>query len=268
VHIPCGAERHPLTWRAGALHLEAHPDPEAEAVLAALGGTPPACLGFAALWRDAAADGGFIADWAGTERVDRLLQWRRETALGRLAREGVQDFLHGVPRARAERMGEALVRLSLPLQDRAALAVARRVVAGGPGAEPQLAGWLAEAVRLRARSAFVRSLSAYAEWCRPAALVPLQVQVAWAGGAPEVEGRLAGRASAVVLRLPLSWLAEVWGRGLPLVDGHFAVAVTSGPGGDEVGATATVVRWEADGPGLRARLAAVAVSPPADPAGG
>ncbi len=250
--VRCGDEVHTVRWVSGAVVFDAHPDPDAEAVLAALGGTPPECLAYARLWRDAVDDGGFLADWSEVERVDRLTQWRRETALQRLQREGVQDFLHGLPRARAERMGDALVRLPHGLQDRAALAVARRVIAAGAGTDPLLAGWLTTAIRLRARSAFVRSLAAHAPWCRPAALVPLALGVSWAAEArPAISGRLAGRSSSVELALSLGWLAEVWGRGLAVSNGRFVAGVDQRGDGSLVG---QIVRWQPDGDGVRAVL--------------
>jgi len=43
--VPCGDGRHPVRWADGALSLPAHPDPEAEAVLA---GQPPSAELFAA----------------------------------------------------------------------------------------------------------------------------------------------------------------------------------------------------------------------------
>ena len=36
--VPCGPGRHVVRWEAGAFRLPEHPDPEAELVLAALGG--------------------------------------------------------------------------------------------------------------------------------------------------------------------------------------------------------------------------------------
>src|SRR5437763_890004 len=48
VEIPCGSGRHVVRWEAGVLRLDSHPDPEAELVLAALGGEKARCVEVAA----------------------------------------------------------------------------------------------------------------------------------------------------------------------------------------------------------------------------
>ena len=48
--IPCGQGRHVVRWEAGALRLASHADPEAELVLAALGGEKPRCVDIAEAW--------------------------------------------------------------------------------------------------------------------------------------------------------------------------------------------------------------------------
>ena len=48
--VPCGDGTHPVRWADGTLSLPAHPDPEGEAVLAALGGEKAACLEVAQAW--------------------------------------------------------------------------------------------------------------------------------------------------------------------------------------------------------------------------
>ena len=57
--MPCGDGSHPVRWADGALSLPAHPDPEAEAVLAALGGDQAPCLEVAQAWHRHRSD----LDW-------------------------------------------------------------------------------------------------------------------------------------------------------------------------------------------------------------
>jgi hypothetical protein len=54
--VPCGAGTHPVRWEAGRLVLPAHPDAEAELVLAALGGDKPRCVEVAETWDRRADD--------------------------------------------------------------------------------------------------------------------------------------------------------------------------------------------------------------------
>ena len=54
--IPCGSGRHVVRWEAGALRLDSHADPEAELVLAALGGEKARCVEVAEAWSRHAAD--------------------------------------------------------------------------------------------------------------------------------------------------------------------------------------------------------------------
>jgi hypothetical protein len=54
--VPCGTGTHVVRWEAGRLALLAHPDREAEVVLAALGGARPRCVAIAETWARHAAD--------------------------------------------------------------------------------------------------------------------------------------------------------------------------------------------------------------------
>ena len=54
--MPCGPGRHVVRWEAGALRLDSHADPEAELVLAALGGEKARCVEVAEAWARHAAD--------------------------------------------------------------------------------------------------------------------------------------------------------------------------------------------------------------------
>jgi hypothetical protein len=54
--IPCSQGRHPVRWAGGRLVLPAHPDAEAELVLAALGGEKAVCTELAGVWARHADD--------------------------------------------------------------------------------------------------------------------------------------------------------------------------------------------------------------------
>jgi hypothetical protein len=59
--VPCGQGRHVVRWEAGALRLPAHPDAEAELVLAALGGEKARCVEVAQAWQRHADDLSVLA---------------------------------------------------------------------------------------------------------------------------------------------------------------------------------------------------------------
>jgi len=54
--VPCGQGRHSVRWEAGELRLPSHADPEAELVLAALGGDKARCVEIAEAWQRHTAD--------------------------------------------------------------------------------------------------------------------------------------------------------------------------------------------------------------------
>lgn len=59
--VPCGQGRHVVRWEAGSLRLDAHTDPEAELVLAALGGEKARCIELAETWGRHTADLSVLA---------------------------------------------------------------------------------------------------------------------------------------------------------------------------------------------------------------
>ena len=54
--VPCGQGRHTVRWEAGEFRLPGHADPEAELVLAALGGEKARCVEIAEAWGRHVAD--------------------------------------------------------------------------------------------------------------------------------------------------------------------------------------------------------------------
>lgn len=229
----CDGREHRLVWRRGALVAADHEDLDAERAVVALGGVAPACVTVADLWEAAAADGGFIEEWSNYLHADSRRLWWLKTALERMRSEGVQDFLYDLPSPRARVMVEATLALPHPLLDRAA---AHFVATSRP--DPRTSAHIARAIRLRARRAFVESLATTKSHVRSAALVPFTCHVA--PGGPSVRGALAGRHSFVDVSVDQSWLANVWGRGVAVLDGYFTLDVHETP--FEV--TARQLRWE------------------------
>jgi hypothetical protein len=225
--VRCDGALHRVRWHHGRIQLTDHPDPEADAVLAAFGGPQPACLELLTTWRSAVADGGFLTEWANEDGSDARRSGHLEAALHRLRREGVQDLLPALDPNRAERMGVVLTELSSDLLDRAALASARRLLRRRDLAEHDLTPWLIRAVRVRARSAFVRSLTRWRLHARPAALVPFHCQVGL-GVTPTATGVLAGRDSRCDVVLDARWLLDVWGPRRAVQGGDLVLA-TDGP---------------------------------------
>ncbi len=85
--VPCGDGTHPVRWADGQLSLPAHGDPEAEAVLAALGGEKAACLEVADAWHRHAADLAVLAVGPRAPDDDVGVSWEdvqefRENRLG------------------------------------------------------------------------------------------------------------------------------------------------------------------------------------------
>ena len=60
-HVPCSQGRHIVRWEGGALRLPSHADPEAELVLAALGGEKVRCVELAEAWGRHAGDLSVLA---------------------------------------------------------------------------------------------------------------------------------------------------------------------------------------------------------------
>jgi hypothetical protein len=261
VEVPCGAGRHTLRWEAGRLLTPAHPDPDGEAVLAALGGDEPECLRLRRAWESHAGDSRLLvlgSRHPGDElnlRLDDVLELRSVPAIPR-----------GGPYGRAARARFAIG--STPM---------RPASPGRPGGPPRLARWVpltagpASAAAVRPPwlddaqwEAHVELLSLLALDARlqrrlqahvAAHLLELPDRSARAALEAATIGRLrpvlerwrpAARARAAVGETPgvdpdglvtvrRDWLVAVWCRYLSLVDGFLVLDVhRSVPGRAEV----------------------------------
>ncbi len=219
-----GDGAHRLGWKEGRFTLAAHPDPEAERALGALGAPRCPCLDVLDAWEACHVSGAMLV--AGTRSdadpirppvalarslSEDLDRWRR--AAGALVRArvatrarvdvGLDHRLEIIERAAVRRLGFlVLLGLDPRLQHRLQASVAATLEAGG-------------------RSAALEVATA-------ARALPVLRSVGWTGSLPDI--RLGQVASIAGQRatLPPSWMASVWGRGLAdAVEGHLVVEVTA-----------------------------------------
>jgi hypothetical protein len=204
--IDCGGARHRLSVRDGELHTHDH-DAVGELALHALGGRLADCLIYVLVWRQSFAD-GFLSFWAAHESLDAL-------ARAHLRRQWIDNYWEGWP----SEPPPAVVLFEQQWQDALGAAVARHAVRAG---RPDRVAAVHRAVRVRLRTAFVKSLASVSAHRRPDALVPLTIAVE--PGPPAASGRLAQSGSSVELRVGAEWLWEVWAAGGAVVDGRLVLA--------------------------------------------
>jgi hypothetical protein len=248
--LPCGSGSHIVRWEAGQLTLPAHPDAEAELVLAALGGDKPACVAVAETWARHTADLGVLA--TGPRCVADQVS---------VSREEIEQQRTGLPPSLTQ--GNPVARLtatSKPGAPRSGGIGSAIASALAPGMAETLRRQqqrleLLELLALGAPLQFRLSGTVCAAWAaqdqtderasrRPELAAALTGRFApaaeeWLGIDPDAvtvtphEGpgwgavELAGHGEARRLRaaLPVGWLADVWACGLAVVAGHLVVAV-------------------------------------------
>jgi hypothetical protein len=240
--VPCGTQAHAVRWESGQIVLPAHPDAEAELVLAALGGDKPRCVEVAETWAGHASD------------LDVLMTGPRSLAdqvtVGWDDVEEHQANWFGLPAGRsknrpvkvATRAGLTtspgrLARLPENLLRRVQARIeVLHLLALGPAFQFRLAGTVAAAWtngpdatsrRPELTAALAgRVAPAIAEWLgiNPDLVSATLLEPrAPSWGGLEVTGSDADR--RVRVSLPVGWLASVWACGLAVVDGHLVVAV-------------------------------------------
>jgi hypothetical protein len=243
--IDCGTGRHVIRWQDGSLTLPAHPDTEAELVLATLGGEQATCVEVAGFWRRHASD------------LDAL------TLGPRFAADEVLITWDDVEAARDERFGPRTRARSVPMRrpsgarpgvnpsghtpvdasQAAARAQAERIAASqldllsllalGPALQMRLAATAAAGWRDRAVGAHQPVLTAaltgrFAPVARDWLGVDPGRVTAYPHEGPGWGGlELTGSGAGPSLRadLPVDWLARVWAAGLAVAGGHLVVAV-------------------------------------------
>ena len=244
--MPCGQGRHIVRWEAGTLRLPSHPDPEAELVLAALGGEKARCVELAEAWGRHAEDLSVLAIGPRGPADEIAVSWDDVDAAAQASAAGAD------PSARRDRWPMRLASPSIPtaaraqarqqqeMQDRERAARRRNdmlsLLALGYGFQVRLIGQVAQAHADRpdeatetVRPALVAAITARLapvaeEWL---GIDPDQVVVSLHRGPGWGSVELTGRGEQRRLRvsLPAGWLARVWAAGLALTGRHLVVAV-------------------------------------------
>lgn len=244
--VPCGRGRHPVRWEAGELRLLRHADPEAELVLAALGGDKARCFEIAEAWQRHTADLTVLSIGPRGPADEVTVSWDDVDAAGQVAQGGVSVLSYGAgPLASPPRaaMARASIRHQQHQQE-AGEASQRRLdmlslLALGTGFQIRLAGQVvaAHADRLDEPDELGRTIRSVltAALAGRVALVaeqwlgidPDQVEVSLYRGTGWGSVELTGRDEQRRLRvsLPAWWLARVWACGLALTGRHLVVAV-------------------------------------------
>ena len=251
--VPCGSGTHTVAWEAGSLRLPEHPDPEAELVLAALGGEKARCVDLAEAWDRHAADLSVLAigprdpadeidvSWddvaaaqagppGGALRHAPLASHGPTAAQGQVA---AGAWLTGAMRGRRQRVQEELESVRRRRTDMLSL------LALGYGFQARLAGQVAAAHAEAARdgpdeagrarpalaAAMTGRLAPVAE--RWIGIDPDQIVVSLHAGPGWGSVEMTGRGEQRRLRfaLPAWWLARVWACGLALTGRHLVVGV-------------------------------------------
>jgi len=244
--VPCGRGRHSVRWEAGELRLPSHADPEAELVLAALGGDKARCVEIAEAWQRHTADLTVLGIGPRSPADEVTVSWDDVDAAGQAARSGASVLGYGAgPLASPPRaaMARASIRYQ-QYQQEAGEASQRRLdmlslLALGTGFQIRLAGQVvaAHADRLDEPDELGRTIRSVLTAALDGRLAPVAEQ--WLGidpdqvevslyrgtgwGSVELTGR--GEQRRLRVSLPAWWLARVWACGLALTGRHLVVAV-------------------------------------------
>ena len=225
---PAGAVEHRLEWRVGDLRLLAHPDPDAEAALGALGGDRCPCLDLLDAWRADHATGSCLVI-GGRRSGERLAA--PAAAVHALAADlarwrGARATL--VADARAEGNGDVvdrLLALRSPQEEEAQRRLGALLLLG-----------LDEHVRFRHQASVAAALAARHDDHAVAALTaataaravgPLR-ELGWQGDLADIRLGADPQLTATRAVLPPSWTAAVWGRDVATTPaGELVLDVTS-----------------------------------------
>lgn len=231
-YLPCGTGRHIVRWEAGELRLLSHPDPEAELVLAALGGDKARCVEVAQAWERHAEDLSVLAIGPRGPADEIAVSWDDVDAALPASQFGSGPGPRPMPPLPA--------RYQQAMQDREQAARRRHdmlsLFALGYGFQVRLIGQVAEASAGRPQAAQAKIgpslVAAITARLAPVAeqwlgIDPGQVVVTLHRGPGWGSAELTGRGEQRRLRvsLPAGWLAQVWAAGLALTGRHLVVAV-------------------------------------------
>jgi hypothetical protein len=248
--VACQDTTHRVRWAGGKLHADSHPDIEAERALAALGGAAPTCLELNHLWLQYAEDPQLITlarrpgerplGLDGTDNVygSQGQQQQQMAALPAPVRKQIEE------RFRRRTELEQLLSLPGPVIDRLMLtAFARCADRWDDDAFRAEHGLRAgAALHARAAPALRRFGARLGRGSVDATVSPSQP-----GAGPAFVARAdPGAPTMLHAELPISWLVDVWGRGISEPEGRLILAVRDA---DELGREFTVdlAVWEPAG---------------------
>jgi hypothetical protein len=257
VEVPCGSGRHVIRWEAGALRMDSHADPEAERVLAALGGEKARCVAVAEAW-DRHADDLTMLSVGPRSPDDIAVSWEDVDAASQVPGRASWGWTGQIPGAAGlgpmrrpstmltAAMARASARHGQLMQEHAEARQRRTdllsLLALGPAFQFRLAGQVAAAHAARVdepgeqgitrRSVLVSALQgrlalAGERWI---GINPDYVEASLHAGPGWGSAELTGRGEQRRLRvsLPADWLARVWACGLAFTGRHLVVAVDRG----------------------------------------
>jgi hypothetical protein len=213
--IQCGADTHTVLWRDGVFSTPDHADPESERALAALAGEPCGCIELLDAWERHATDPLVLMlgprDREALEPRDRVIWGLRVTPTGASRARGSV-----APEAAAPT--DALDRLLCLTGE-----IPRRYVAT-----------VADALAGRDDPALAISLEAALYGRLGASLRRWSGQIRWFGlemsdGEPSLTRDPEWNLLAATL--PFSWMTEVWGRGVDVVDDELTLSAHRGSTG-------------------------------------
>ena len=267
--IECEGSEHALTWRAGELELEDH-DIDAERALVALGGEAPMCVDLLDAWihavthdpqhhvalvnaRTGGADLGqiriqarqahaqMIAGIAGMKRVGTPGQAHLSQYVVQVSKyPGLAGGLSAASRA------QLLSALPAPLRAMLVASCVCEIEARWEANQgvPYIEYAFGDVLEGKASWALRESLRA---WAPPGGLVRIPLHGTFRleapSATPSIAVELVGSTTLVDVGLPLRWLADVWARGIMVVDGCFVLDVLESRNGG-TGLRVRAVRWE------------------------
>ena len=103
--VPCGQGQHSVRWEAGELRLPSHADPEAELVLAALGGDKARCVEIGEAWARHVADLTVLGIGPRGPADEVAVTWDDVDAAGQAARGGSWAWTGSGPAGRRQEFG-------------------------------------------------------------------------------------------------------------------------------------------------------------------
>lgn len=233
--IACEGQGHRITWRRGKVVLEDH-DLRGEQSLAALGGKPPLCLEVLEAWRairqsemlyelllredrhSPAVLAGMKA--AHEARMERAQERRRRMG-ARVGTQGTSD-----PVREKRRWATNLIKALPPAFKRAwALSVMTTIQRHwhDDGFRLENAKHIEPALTAIAAPLFEQSARRWKRTLKPWARIAAQARPLPPGGTPTCTAEADSEGVHAALALPISWLNDVWARGIAQVDYCFVV---------------------------------------------